>query len=221
MNLKHLIHNIHNLELKKEEIHLWFVNLNSKEFSIINYFPNSLEEDRIKKLNSMCNKLLFINRRKFLKLLISKYEKKDLMEIQINSNKNGKEEIKINGQASTLNFSLSKSGNILAISFSYNKFLGIDIEKEDPNIIEDINQFFNPFDKRYFFQKWTEYEALLKALGKGIPNLPYDNPSTFKKLAKYYKNPNVFKLYFRPFPSYFCSLITSSFRCIKFFHLVD
>ena len=81
-----------------------------------------------------------------------------------------------------LHFSLSHSEKMIALAFQKNSPLGVDIEKIQPadkygNVIQhyftsDEQKLISRSDNDIFFKIWTQKEAIGKATGQGIANLP-------------------------------------------------
>jgi 4'-phosphopantetheinyl transferase len=96
---------------------------------------------------------------------------------------------------SDIDFSISYSKNIIAIALSKKHRIGVDIEFLEPSIVskEVASEFMHDKElvtymqmdekskNRYFYEKWTAKESLLKAQGDGLTINPKDVINTQKK----------------------------------------
>lgn len=103
-------------------------------------------------------------------------------QVEISSHSNGKPFISHQKHNMPLHFSLSHSEKMIALAFQKNSPLGVDIEKIQPadkygNVIQhyftsDEQKLISRSDNDAFFKIWTQKEAIGKATGQGIANLP-------------------------------------------------
>ncbi|HOZ82629.1 MAG TPA: 4'-phosphopantetheinyl transferase superfamily protein [Bacteroidia bacterium] len=103
-------------------------------------------------------------------------------QVEISTHSNGKPFINHKKHNMPLHFSLSHSEKMIALAFQKNSPLGVDIEKIQPadkygNVIQhyftsDEQKLISRSDNDIFFKIWTQKEAIGKATGQGIANLP-------------------------------------------------
>lgn len=94
----------------------------------------------------------------------------------------GKPFVKEQKSSMVLHFSLSHSEKMIALAFQKNNPLGVDIEKiQSADKYENVIQYYFTSDEQKqiarsdsatFFKIWTQKEAIGKATGQGIANLP-------------------------------------------------
>lgn len=110
-----------------------------------------------------------------------------------------------------VNFNISHSANIVVVAISDTNTIGIDIEHIDALQINSFKNQFTPYEwteittspnpTHTFYCKWTQKEAILKAIGKGLYHSPNSfeikNNHTLLENQNWYVNPlHIHKDYF-------------------------
>ena len=152
-----------------------------ENYKYLDYFTKILSEEEKIRSNRFyfeIDQKNFTISRGILKLLLSKYLNKLPKEIFFESNNYGKPFIK----NSNIKFNISHTKEILALAFSFDTELGIDVEKiREIKLYQDIvkrffseneiKEFFSLPENEYqntFFTIWTRKEAFIKAIGMGL-----------------------------------------------------
>jgi 4'-phosphopantetheinyl transferase len=158
--------------LENNSIHIWT--------SLYTSIPTGAalsEEEKLQSLEYIPKEReKFINRRSFLRHLISGYLDKQPEEILLAKTEAGKLFLP---EDATLQFSTTDSIDTLAAAFGKKTSLGIDIEKvrDLPEMETILSSCFSPCEQAYikkedslkrFWQLWNRKEACLKAMGTGI-----------------------------------------------------
>lgn len=92
----------------------------------------------------------------------------------------GKPQLLVNGQKSTLSFSITHSHGYAVAAISLDaKYMGIDLEKIAPRIKAWKQNFFHPTEltddtDEFLTTLWTQKEALVKLLGTGLAINSFD-----------------------------------------------
>lgn len=167
--------------LNSQEVHVWFVQLDSSNIDI-NYLFSLLtieERNRALRFHFVKDKNNFIVARGLLRILLSEYLNKDPQAIEFHYNQYGKPFLNDN---LNLQFNLSHCHNVALFTFVQYYEIGIDIESNTRQIeIDEIAQrFFSEGEyqllkslegdnkRKAFFNGWARKEAFLKALGQGL-----------------------------------------------------
>jgi 4'-phosphopantetheinyl transferase len=142
------------------------------------------EVEKAGRYHSKTASLQYINERRLLREVLSKYIPYDPSEIIFEYSMKGKSRIK--GEFfDGVQFNLSHSGDMVAIAVSRGRRVGIDVEKirDDIPEAELARRFFSSTEaaafshfhgfrkSELFLKMWTRKEALLKATGEGIGGL--------------------------------------------------
>ena len=129
----------------------------------------------------------FIQRRAILRRILGQYLDHPPAELELTTNAFGKPQIS-EAHSSELQFSLTHSGDWLAIAITRNQPVGIDLEiiRENVDCVGLAENFFAPEDitaicsqsdenqiRAKFFEIWTAKEAYIKAIGTGL-SIPLD-----------------------------------------------
>jgi 4'-phosphopantetheinyl transferase len=163
-----------------DEIHLWLASLDGPEtcFPSWQAFLSTDELERASRYRFERDRQRFIARRGILRQLTGQYLKIPAAQIEFTYSETGKSSIK----EQSLQFNLSHSGDYGLYAFAQKRELGVDIENirstDDLSLI--AKRFFSVFenaallnlsdDKKIpaFYHIWTQKEAFVKALGKGL-----------------------------------------------------
>lgn len=134
-----------------------------------------------KKAKKYCNKLLinrYITSHGILRCIISHHVNQPAAQLEFTNNIYGKPFLKDNN----IQFNMSHSHNIACYVLSFNNKVGVDVEFHD-NIIDmtgiseivftkkeiELLKSFNTQEKyKAFYTMWTQKEALVKAIGRGL-----------------------------------------------------
>lgn len=172
----------------------------SEEITNLKKYLSFLSADEVIKAERFYfekDKNSYITCRGSLREILSHYLMVSPTEIVFNYNKFGKPCLSAGQNACGLRFNLSHSGDYCLIAISRKNAVGIDIEKKE--VIEDyIDIARNTFseDEYYrlikseeglllFYSIWTQKEAIVKAMGKGI-SFGLNHWST-KSITEWYK----------------------------------
>ncbi|MBE6869533.1 MAG: 4'-phosphopantetheinyl transferase superfamily protein [Ruminococcus albus] len=142
------------------------------------HYLNADELSRYRRFLKEEDRLRFAGGRIFTKLIAAAYLGIKAEEISIISEKNTKPVIM--GKTG-LEYNISHSGDMILLAFSSSAEVGVDIEKNDPNIDAALlSTVLHPKEKEAvlrcgtdeFFRIWTGKEAYVKAVGKGFSISP-------------------------------------------------
>lgn len=177
------------------DIHIYFLSLDDREYfrDMIAALP-ACEHERAEKYAHDTDKMRCLIGHAALRHILGKYLGCDGISLTFSTNAHGKpalsrpdfrDDFSPKGHIS---FNLSHSGSQIALAFSADTLVGIDIEKADYSVRMKpiVNRFFHPDEKirfdgpdtreqaTLFFRYWTIREAFLKALGTGF-TIPSDS----------------------------------------------
>jgi len=166
------------------QIHVWRGNINLTKLQVEGMLKilSKDELERAGRFRFERDQKRFIAARGLLRQILSFYIEKSPHTFQFEYNNYGKPILVTDSGCDTLSFNLSHSGTIALYAFTYDRKIGIDIERiRDDVAIEQIAQsFFSPSEigslmkinknmlTEVIFQYWTRKEAFLKAIGEGI-----------------------------------------------------
>jgi 4'-phosphopantetheinyl transferase len=184
-----------NSVLKTGEVHLWLVTLDHVSLNNREWENNLSAEEvaRSQRYISPMDRQLFTARRGILRLLLGQYHGMHPASIRYHTNPYGKLSI----FSSPISFNLSKSLNRVACVFTLEGEAGIDIEqiRMHADLPSLAKQFFSQGEQAAmcglapevqvdaFYHTWTQKEAFIKAMGKGL-NLPLNDFSVSVDPAK-------------------------------------
>jgi 4'-phosphopantetheinyl transferase len=166
------------------EIHLYYSDLRYYRVTRPETLLSPDESERAERYRFGADSLRYVQARCLLREVLSFYKKCDPKEIIFEYAKHGKPCLK--GEPSRgVQFNISHSGDMVAISVSRGRRVGIDIEKiRDDISASDLSmRFFSDAEiaavrnshgrakPELFLRIWTRKEALLKATGEGIGGL--------------------------------------------------
>lgn len=172
--------------LPNDQVHVWAVNLDQTSHERDAFWQTFTEEEqnRAERFYFEHDKFHFIVARGVLRQLLASYL--DILpgDVTFAYGHNGKPELArghhSNGRI--LQFNLSHTRGMGLIGVSWNRMLGVDIERvrpleDGPNIAKrffskwEVEQFFALPEALYpqaFFNCWTRKEAFIKAIGDGL-----------------------------------------------------
>lgn len=172
--------------LQPDIIHVWVFSLVEPDFEYPMWVQSLSEEerDRSKQYKFEIDRLRFVARRGLLRQLLAKYCGTAPGEIVYKTNQFGK----LSLPSKSICFNLSASQNKIAIAFTPQNEVGVDIEKVHslPELsciaetrfssVESARLFTLAPEKQLdgFYHVWTQKEAFVKARGEGL-SLPLDN----------------------------------------------
>lgn len=177
----------HTVFLEQNHVHVWFASFSEFSFSL-DMFTRTLNRAESLKMSRFATEPLrvrFARAHGLLRLLLSRYAECLPEELVFSEGSHGKPVLV---GAKGLTFSLSHSGDGVAIAVARDLDIGVDIEEIKP--IEDrsslVERFFSA-DETYsykalppsvqeaaFFRLWTRKEAFVKGLGLGLSH-PLDS----------------------------------------------
>jgi 4'-phosphopantetheinyl transferase len=170
--------------LSNKELHVWQVSTNITPEAILKY-KNVLTEKEVSNISFFKFKQAkdsYVVSQGVLRMLLSEYLGISPKLVKIGRKVKGKP---YSIDDPNLNFNVSNSGQLVAIAFSYNDEVGIDIEqiRPLPDLDEMINTNFSAKELNFinskpkerlnrFFRLWTVKESYLKAIGEGMRLTP-------------------------------------------------
>ena len=177
-------------DLKLREVHIWRINLVCAESKCLalDALLSVDEKLRAERFHFKRDRIRYITTRATLRSILSKYLKMSPDQLCFCYGNQGKPSIAPISADRSLNFNLSHSGDLAIIAVSWNRNLGIDIERVRTDVRhEEIAQsYFSaaefrslagllPEDRKGgFFDCWTRKEAYIKARGGGL-QIPLDS----------------------------------------------
>ena len=170
------------VELSKEHIHVFLLNLNNYDDITLYDYLSEDEKERADKLKVKQKRKQFIVSRSVLRKLISNCIDKNYDEIKFYYAEHDKPFIKEKHNNKTIKFNISHSEDYILIALTLENRVGIDIEKINKKIdAESLSKrFFSQNEYEYlksieinkkldaFYTIWTKKEAFIKATGKGV-----------------------------------------------------
>lgn len=171
-------------DLTENQVHVWRIKI-SEFYNQANEFEQQLdaaEKKRARQYKFSDSRINFIICRGALRFLLSQYQKKNPLSIEIQKNTDGKPILAKKSRPLALEFNISHSDDICLIAISRNLEVGIDVEAVKPlTELEALAKTFlsereltaftaaNPEKKRdMFYDIWSAKEALLKSVGCGL-----------------------------------------------------
>jgi len=174
------------LGLENNQVHLWLITVPTELDSLHDYRLCLTEEERTRadRFHFPQDRARFTLGRGALRKLLMRYS--GTTEISLAANEYGKPHL--TQPASSLQFNVAHSGDLVLLGFSRGRPIGVDIERFRPDFATtDIAQrFFAPDEAvtlaalpqpdrvRGFFNCWTRKEAYIKARGLGL-SLPLNS----------------------------------------------
>jgi 4'-phosphopantetheinyl transferase len=169
------------LTLSQSEIHVWQAKLNLPESQTAKFWEILSSDERVRadRFKFDHHRQRFIHGRGILRSLLAHYlqTKPELLQFRYGSH--GKPFLK----TSNLQFNLAHSDDLALYVFTYDRVIGIDVEKIRPmsDFLAIAHRFFSPREtdairrstsqSLFFFRYWTCKEAFLKATGDGLSQL--------------------------------------------------
>lgn len=169
------------LRFTRDEIHVWYADLDSLQDKLPQEILSPEELTRAKLYRFRRDARHFIARRCLLRCLLAAYLEISPDGIVFQATRQGKPFLANPGRDG-LTFSISHSSASALFAISRGSEVGVDLEKERDNLdpMELATQFFAPSErlalellpsqerKAAFFRTWTRKEAWLKAVGCGL-----------------------------------------------------
>jgi len=152
--------------------------LTETKFRELMSFLSDTEKDRVNNFKKRPDAEVILLSRYLLRQNISFYTGIDPREINFTVNSSGRPVLKY-PQVPNLFFNMSHSGDWIVGALSFDKQIGIDIEKIRPIDITIAEDYFSAQELKYmnsrkdscldnFFKIWTLKESYIKAIGKGL-----------------------------------------------------
>ena len=175
---------IRSLHLGSEDVHVWWASLNPPQQTLSGRIAllSADENARAERFYFERDRLRYIAGRSYLRILLGAYLECDPAQIEFNYSPLGKPALKTTFDGRVLQFNLSNSNNRVLYVFSWERQVGIDLERVHPMPDEDdfarqffcasenalLRSFSGDAKRKKFFELWTCKEALLKAMGDGL-----------------------------------------------------
>lgn len=169
------------------ELHIWQANLDQPDAVLTNLAQtlSADETERVQRLRFAQHRQRAIASRGILRQLLSRYLQSAPAQLQFCYDSQGKPELSLNSP-SPLTFNVSHSNNVVLYALGVGDSVGIDVEavKPVPLLSQLIKRYFSPAEQaaialepahqqeRSFYYHWIAKEALTKATGRGIIDLP-------------------------------------------------
>jgi len=172
------------MELNKNEVHIWHFDLDkfNKDKTLMEKILSQDELSRANAFHFEKDRKNFVCGRGLLRLLISKYSGISPELINLEYGDFGKPVLKKTQNSNSIYFNLSHSGDFIVFGFTLKSKIGIDIEflEPKPDLIELAEKYFSLYEYKIldtlseeqkieaFYNCWTRKEAFIKAIGKGL-----------------------------------------------------
>jgi len=169
-----------NFNLKPVDVHVWLFNLDhhSQTRPAWEQLLSAEEDACSKRYKFNRDRQRFIARRGILRLLLGRYTSEDPVNINYQVNSYGK----LSLPSHPLAFNLSFSHDRIALAFTLEKDIGVDIEQVHPlpDLFHLGESWFSSDERadlsildpalqvKAFFHIWTQKEAFIKAHGEGL-----------------------------------------------------
>jgi 4'-phosphopantetheinyl transferase len=166
--------------LKPVDVHVWMFNLDPlfQARPAWERLLSAEEDERSKRYQFDRDRQRFIARRGILRLLLGRYTAEHPANIIFRTNPYGK----LSLPSHPLAFNLSFSQDRIAMAFTLERDIGVDIEQVHPlpNLFQLAENWLSPEERadlsaldpsshvKAFFHIWTQKEAFLKAHGEGL-----------------------------------------------------
>jgi len=165
------------------KIDVWFFDIDRTPSEIDEFkaILSSEERTRAKRFKFLNDRRRYVVQHGILRVLLSKYMKKEPQQVEIRTSLNGKPYVDSQDRGA-IHFSASRSDEFVMLAFNCIDNIGIDIEKirNIPDILEIVERHFTHNEKKeilfcpeasrleLFYKLWTRKEAVLKAQGLGL-----------------------------------------------------
>jgi 4'-phosphopantetheinyl transferase len=175
------------LDLGEGEVHVWLASLDLKPeaASEARKLISPEEATRLKGIVDPGTRSRLVASRAVLRSILAMYTKSSPRLLQITDGEGGKPQL-----AGGPKFNLSHSGGLALYAFSADNEVGVDIERVGPAVdtIGLASRFLSEerrallmglptqLRRRPFYKAWTEEEALLKGMGRGLSFLGTNPP---------------------------------------------
>jgi 4'-phosphopantetheinyl transferase len=169
-------------ELNKTSVHVWHFTSEVMKAAADKWIDTLTDEEvgRAHRFYRNVDGLKFAGTRIILRQLLGRYLKTGPKSVRLRVSALGKPLVDP-GSRESINFSVSRSGDVAIMAFTRTKLVGVDIELIDESILplectKKAGGFFglSPAGVNYatigtkFYDEWTRKEAYLKALGIGV-----------------------------------------------------
>lgn len=177
-----------NLELERDEVHVWQAALEQPALQIQNYHRNlaSDEQARAARFHFEKDRAHFIVARGVLRAILGGYVKRAPDRLSFCYGSHGKPAL-AGASGEEIRFNVSHSGGVALYAITRGREVGVDVERIRPDVAvaEIAERFFSrpeaamlrtlpaAAQREAFFRCWTRKEAYIKARGEGL-SLPLD-----------------------------------------------
>jgi 4'-phosphopantetheinyl transferase len=169
-------------DITGDAVHLWLAqvgDLPADERLSASLSPD--ERTRAERLHKRCDRELFVLAHAMLLDVLARYLSLAPQAIRLDTGAHGKPRL-ARQHGSSLQFSLSHSGDVALLGMAHRREIGVDVEAAIPHVdLADVaGHFFAPDERAalsslagrecsdLFYTLWTRKEACLKAWGKGL-----------------------------------------------------
>ncbi|MGG4444030.1 4'-phosphopantetheinyl transferase family protein [Brevibacillus fortis] len=172
------------LFLAKGEVHIWLTFMQAWEHSMqeLEGMLSAEELDKRARYHFDADRKRYVVAHGLLRRMIGRYQRISPRAVQWECEENGKPFLcGPNSDSEALYFNLSHSHELVAVAFSRDRLLGVDVEhlRHIPEM-DQLMGYFHPAEKerflrlpsgerqQAFFEYWTSKEAFVKATGEGL-----------------------------------------------------
>jgi 4'-phosphopantetheinyl transferase len=172
------------IELGSDEVHIWFEKLTKSSTKLNEYLLLLSNEERkkIERFHFEKDRMYYQVRHGILRNILSYYIGMDPVHIQFNYSINGKPVLKRDFNQKSIHFNLSHTNGFALYAFTREREIGVDVEyiRNIPHIENVADTFLSKIENdifcilpkkkkiETFFKEWTQKEAVVKAIGKGL-----------------------------------------------------
>lgn len=176
------------LQLASADVHVWRARIDEAGFDLSRLEPllSSDERARAERFAFADLRRRFIVTRGILRWLLAGYLEEDPRRLRFRYGPHGKPALDARCGEQTLQFSLSHSHGLALYAITRGREVGIDVERiRDDVACDDLAERFftapeaarlrrlpDPSRRRAFFASWARKEAVVKASGDGLVDLP-------------------------------------------------
>jgi 4'-phosphopantetheinyl transferase len=169
-------------DLRADEVHVWRADLEEPVNPELTSVFSKDERERASRFHFERDRRRFLNGRYILRKLLGSYLGMEAGKIGLCYSAYGKPGLDGKQANPGLCFNVSHSGSCAMFAFSWERAVGVDIERirADVETLELAERFFSPrernvlrslsssWQRRAFFLCWTRKEAFVKAKGEGL-----------------------------------------------------
>ncbi len=194
------------------EVHVWLLRIDERLRSLVETSLSQAELERANAFRFRKHQTQFVVSRGSLRFLLGQYLGQPTWDIEILSGELGKPYLSQRFQPD-VHFNISHSGEYAGLAFSLTQELGIDIERREPDAIDEglLKQCLTASEKliyeqalpeekiEFFFDMWARKEAYMKLLGDGL-NIP-PNELSLSPIRPVHETSESYNICFSPMPA--------------------